>query len=127
MKGKTSLVLMEQAIMLLVLALAAALCLRVFAWADVRSQENAQRDQALDQLQSAAETLKAENGKGLEDGAYIVYFDADWKKCPAPGEFALGITPADSPEKLACAQLEVTRRDGKILGSLRVCWQEGTP
>ncbi len=58
MRRKTPLVLMEQAIMLLVFALAAVLCLRAFVWAEQRSAENSLRDEALLQAQNMAETLK---------------------------------------------------------------------
>ena len=45
MKNKTSLVLMELLVMVLRFALAAAGCLRCFAWAKLSSREIALRDQ----------------------------------------------------------------------------------
>ena len=63
MKNKASLLLMEQLIMILVFALAAALCLQVFAKAGEISQETLHRDQAVLLAQNAAELLKAENGR----------------------------------------------------------------
>ena len=47
MKNKTSLLLMEQLVMVLVFALAAALCLTVFVKADQISRETVRRDEAV--------------------------------------------------------------------------------
>ena len=46
MRSKAPLALMEQMVMVLVFALAAALCLQAFALADRISRQNAERDQA---------------------------------------------------------------------------------
>jgi len=62
MKSKTPLALIEQSLMLLVFALAAALCLGAFAWSDSASKNNAQRDTALLHAQSMAEALKSTKG-----------------------------------------------------------------
>ena len=59
MKSKATLVLMEQLVMLLVFALAAALCLNVFARADEISKQTARRDEAVLIAQNAAEILKS--------------------------------------------------------------------
>lgn len=62
MKNRTSLVLMEQLMMVLVFALAAALCLSVFVKADEISRDIAYRDEAVLIAQNAAEVLKATSG-----------------------------------------------------------------
>lgn len=59
MKNRTSLVLMEQLVMVLVFALAAALCLGVFVKADQISRETARRDEAVLLAQNGAEVLKS--------------------------------------------------------------------
>ena len=59
MRSKASLFLMEQLVMLLVFALAAALCLGVFVRADRISEETHQRDQAVILACNAAELLKS--------------------------------------------------------------------
>lgn len=59
MKNRASLVLMEQMIMVLVFALAAALCLRGFLKAEEISTRTARRDEAVWIAQNAAELLKA--------------------------------------------------------------------
>ena len=58
MKHRVSLTLMEQLVMVLVFALAAALCLGVFAKAEAISRETARREGAVVLAQSAAELLK---------------------------------------------------------------------
>lgn len=62
MKSKASLILMEQLVAVLVFALAAAMCLRLFVGAEQLSGELSRRDQAVTVAQNAAELLKA----GLE-------------------------------------------------------------
>ena len=59
MKNRTSLVLMEQLVMVLVFALAAALCLNIFVKADQISRETARRDEAILMAQNSAQVLKA--------------------------------------------------------------------
>ena len=62
MRSKAPLALMEQMVMVLVFALAAALCLQAFALADRISRQNAERDQALVAAQNAAEQVKQVRG-----------------------------------------------------------------
>jgi len=59
MKSKASLLLMEQLAMVLVFALAAALCLRIFVRADEISIQNGRQDRAVMIAQNAAELLKS--------------------------------------------------------------------
>lgn len=135
MKGKTSLTLIEQAIMLLVLALAAALCLRAFVWADTYSKENSHRDRAMTQLQNAAEVLKANHGDlsaaaetlggQAEEGVWTIFWDENWVQSQSPDAFRLQATPQDSETNfLGRALLELRQQDGTVLGSLQIAWQE---
>ena len=57
MRSKASLFLMEQLIMVLVFALAAALCLQVFVRAEEISLESARRDEAVIVARNAAELV----------------------------------------------------------------------
>ena len=59
MRSKASLSLMELLVMVLVFALAAALCMQAFARAREISLETAQRDEAVVLAQNGAELLKA--------------------------------------------------------------------
>ena len=135
MKKNASLALMEQAIMVLILAVAAALCLRLFAWADLRSLENTRQDQALVQLQSAAEVLKSQKGDvssaaqihggKAENGQWLLYFDAQWASSEQDRAFYLQATPLETEDSLlGSALLEVFQADGQSLGALQIYWQE---
>ena len=93
MRSKAPLLLMEQMIMLLVFALAAALCLQVFAKSDSDSKHTEARDHAVVLAQSAAETIRhcggeasqalesaaAMLGAGWENGVLRADYDGDWK------------------------------------------------
>ena len=136
MKRKASLTLMEQAIMLLVFALAAALCLRAFFWADTRSLESAYRDRALIELQSAAEVLKQHGGDftaaaqahggNVENGCWILTFDESWNLADSGDAFRLCATPEPcNTDYLGGASMELTGQDGRSLAALTVYWQEG--
>jgi hypothetical protein len=135
MKSKAPLALIEQAIMLVVFALAAALCLQAFVWADTQSRQTTLRDQALVQVQSAAEVLKHCGGDfsaaaaiqgGTWDGAsWILWYDEDWNSSDGTGTYRLCVTPETSGTAgLGAAQVEAAQADGLSLASLRVCWQE---
>ena len=124
MRSKAPLALIEQAIMLLVFALAAALCLKAFVWADQQSEHVYAQDAALLQAQNAAETLKACNGDfaqaaslygGTWDGG--VWIISDHEVC-------IRVTPRESGQKyLGVAVVEVTG-GGETLVQLPVSWQE---
>lgn len=63
MKNRTTLVLMEQLVMILVFALAAAICLQLFVGADRISRQTLQRDRAVEMASNGAETVKAAKGE----------------------------------------------------------------
>lgn len=134
MRSKAPLALMEQAVMLVVFALAAVLCLKAFVWADLRSAENAQADRALLQVQSAAETLKSCRGScpdaaeimgGTWDGTcWSIRYDENWTETDREAAYLLRATPFDTAEKyLGGAQVEVLKGE-TALASLTVNWQE---
>lgn len=62
MRSKAPLALMEQMVMLLVFALAAALCLQAFVKSDAISKKSEERDQAAVIAQNAAETIRHYGG-----------------------------------------------------------------
>lgn len=77
MRNRASLVLMEQLVMVLVFALAAALCLQVFVRAEEISLETERRDEAVRIAQNAAQLLKAggdeeETEINLSGAGYVV-------------------------------------------------------
>ena len=135
MKSRASLSLIEQTMMLLIFALAAALCLRGFVLAGTRSRTYADRDQALLCAQNAAQTLKACGGDyaaaaelcgGKWDGAaWVIGYDEAWEECESPSSYRLEIRPAvRQTELLGGASLQVSGADGTLLAQLEVNWQE---
>ena len=73
MRNKSPLALMEQLVMVLVFALAAALCLQVFMFADLTSERNAAIDRAVTECQNAAEILKASGGDLAHAQPFCIY------------------------------------------------------
>jgi hypothetical protein len=135
MRGKAALSLIEQSIMLLVFAFAAAICLKAFVWADNKSALEQAQDMATVQLETAAETIKyyrgnfevtaAElGGKAQGDELYVNYGE-DWAVGSASPCYFLKAARLDSGnELLGQARLELTDSDGEVLSTLAVCWQE---
>lgn len=62
MKSKAPLLLMEQMVMLLVFALAAAICLQSFVLSDRMSRRGEARDRGVTLAQTAAETIRHQGG-----------------------------------------------------------------
>lgn len=112
MKSRASLLLMEQLIMILVFALAAAICLQIFARADSLSHETARRDGAVVLAQNAAELLKATQGEAdvqqtQDTASYRLEIIEELSTCPG------------------VAQVRIEVYDGQtLLYSLQTGWQE---
>lgn len=126
MKNKSALTLMELLIMLLVFALAAALCLQAFAAADRISEHSAALDRAVLEAQNAAETLK-NCGGDYESAANLyggTWDGGSWRVEVEAGQ--LTAAPQDSPHPLTdSALITVTDGDGAVLYTLSVTWQKG--
>ena len=131
MRSKTPLALMEQVIMVLVFALAAALCLRAFVYADTVSRDCEERDRAVMAAQTTAEALKLCRGDfakaermaeaALED-VDIVFAGSDYE---LRSGFAIAVTPAESGiEGLGCAEITALGANGETILTLTVAWQE---
>ena len=125
MKNRASFVLMEQLVMILVVALAAVVCLRAFLWSDQTSRKLAQRDEAVVLCQNAAETLKscadvaaaAEIlGAAWEEDAWVIH----------AGEIDLEIAETEPliPGLEQASVCAVDAQSGELLFSLTVGWQE---
>ena len=90
MKNKSPLALMEQLLMLMVFAIAAALCLQIFAISGRISRSIETRDNAMTVVQNAAESLKISNGNLAahasifggthSEGSWEIYYDANWEE-----------------------------------------------
>lgn len=135
MKSRAPLALMEQTVMVLVFALAAALCLRAFVLADGISRRVEATDRAVLWAESAADTLKARNGDlaqaaaelgGKLDGqCWTINLDEDWQETAEEPTYTLTVQPVESNQPLlGRAQIDVTAESGDSLFSLEVCWQE---
>lgn len=135
MRSKAPLTLIEQTVMILVFALAAALCLQVFVWADGKSRDNAARDHALLCAQNAAETLKgcrgdyvaaAEKFGGGWDGAvWVICYDSGWSESAGSEAYRLKVLPGEKRlAYLGGASVQVLDASGELLTQLDVYWQE---
>lgn len=115
MKHKASLLLMEQLVMILVFALAAALCLQTFAKAGEISEETARRDQAVVLASNGAELLKATAG------------DVEAAESLSRDGYRVTVVPRISPQPgLARAEIQVSFEEN-LLFSLETGWQEVLP
>ena len=147
MKSKTPLLLMEQMVMLLVFALAAALCLQAFVKSDNLSKASQNRDRALEEAQSAAEVIRhtrgdfeqaAEilNASVWQEDVFSINYGRDWTRSEpvqsgsgfAVYEFGyiLGVTRMESNVPgLGKAGVWVQEDEsGEDLIRFEVCWQE---
>ena len=138
MKSKAPLLLMEQMVMLLVFALAAALCLQAFVKSDGLSGNSEARDRAVTLCQTAAETVRHSGGNfneaaeklGLEFGqgsTMFRYYDENWEPLPiSEGPIPGGGIQAvlDAPPGLGKASVCVSEAHGEALFELEVAWQE---
>ena len=137
MKSKAPLALMEQMIMILVFALAAALCLRAFVSADALSRQRELRDRALTEGQSMAELVKGHGGNleeaaavyggRVEDGVWLCLFDEDWNltQDAASARCRLEVVPQEGEPGLGAAQVRGVSLDRSTqLFSFPIAWQE---
>lgn len=148
-RSKTPLALMEQVIMVLVFALAAALCLWVFTWSDRTSKAAEAADEAALVSQSVAETLKYEGrqtdgdvsnaleatadrlGGNFDNDVLTLYYNGDWEQTDAPDAYVLQVTeePAESGEsdsRLGKATVAVTdASSGEEIFQIPIAWQRG--
>ena len=126
MKSKSTLTVMELLIMLLVFALAAALCLQAFAGAHSISSGAADLDRAILEAQNAAETLKGcagnyEKAAALHGGCWegtcwtVEYEGGTLRAVPAESGIPL----------LGQAIITATDAEGTTLCTLTVGWQKG--
>ncbi|RKI63982.1 hypothetical protein D7V91_16925 [bacterium 1xD42-67] len=137
MRSKAPLILMEQMVMLLVFALAAALCLQAFVKSDTLSARSEARDRAVTLCQSAAEIIRSNGSNfntsaeqlGLEFGqgsTMFRYYDESWEPVPGlEGAYCLSVSGLyDTPPGLGKASVSVSEAEGDTLFELEVAWQE---
>ena len=137
MKSKAPLSLMEQLVMLLVFALAAALCLQVFVLSAQMSRRCEARDRAVTQVQNAAELLKGTGGDfrqcaaqlsgSAEDHLWQITYDENWVESETAADYRLTVTKLPT-EYTTLGSAEVCARtgSGEFLFGVTVSWQEVT-
>ena len=133
MKSKAPLTLVEQIVMVLIFAMAAAVCLEAFVFSHQYSGNLDEKAAALNEASNAAEILKScagdfsaaaeAYGGTTENGVWHVSYDKSWQ----PSENAYYCLTAAAAEGempyLGSAGISVTR-SGEEICALRVCWQE---
>lgn len=139
MKSKAPLILMEQTVMVLVFALAAAICVRGFVLSDSVSKTNAAQDAAMLRAESAAEIYKNCRGDGsaavkryggaIKGTIWTVYWDEGWKqvKTARQAAYRLQIQPeSKNTAKMGNATVKVfsLKKNEKMLLSFPLAWQE---
>ena len=121
--------------MLLVFAVAAALCLRTFFWSGSHSRQSLARDQAVMAAQSAAERLKATHGDlssalaplggHEEEGEWAIYYDENWQPVSHPADYYLTATLSHNDQPgLGSALVQVWDGSPEPLAALPISWQE---
>ena len=137
MKSKAPLVMMEQIVMILVFALAAALCLQAFVLSDSMSREGQRRDKAVLLCQNLAEECKASghagenvipvpDASGEISSAPVYYYDENSQLTESPSVYHVEAVRLSS-DVPALARAQVTAYDeatGKELFSMEFAWQE---
>ena len=148
-RSKAPLAMMEQMVMLLVFALAAALCLQAFVKSDEMSKRGEARDRAAALCQNAAETLRATGGdfswaekqlrpeggavSGSTEDALLVGYDEDWNEPSAHGKatrYNLRAQRVDSGTAglgKAAVWVELFEGEDEPLFEIEVAWQEVSP
>lgn len=135
MKSKAPLALMEQLVMLLVFALAAALCIQVFVLSSRMSQWCVARDRAVTEVQNAAEAVKAFAGDlklceallggTVEERHWQIAYDENWNTSMVDGAYHLITVMLPSPvPTLGVAEISAQTAGGDILFCVTISWQE---
>lgn len=144
MKSKAPLLLMEQMVMLVVFALAAALCVQAFVRSDASSARNEARDEAVVLCQNAAEAIRHSGGDleaaarqlGIPFGAYAqeepafsAHYNEDWSLSDTREyAYCLRAELVDiGVAGLGKASVSVSEADGEALFEIEVAWQEVSP
>ena len=135
MRNKSTLVLIEHMVMLLVFALAAAVCLRMFALSGKLSRTYEATDGAVLAAQNTAELLKKNGTEWLakqpgvlhaETNTWTIFYDENWEASGAETmAYAVVVkVSGDAAPFLWRAELKVTTATGEELFRLPVAGQK---
>ena len=126
MKSKSPLVMLEQLIMLLVFALAAAMCLQAFALADSQSKTTIARDAAIIEVQQAAEVIKYCGGDMERAAAILGAEGSDSGLSLVSESYVVRAEKLSSGlELMGQARVFAETADGQCLFEVSLGWQEG--
>jgi len=117
----TGLFMTELLIAVGIFSLCAAVCLGLFAKAEVVRQDCADQDNAVEAAKSAAAAFRScgwRSGANGEDGVVTILYDNEWQPVEDEAAYTLTLTPV-SEKPCPEAELRVTRRDGTEL----LCWR----
>ena len=122
-KSKSPLALMEQVIMIVVFAFAAALCVQAFVMSDTMSKEAYTRDKAVMYCQSFAETIKART-KDREE--FLLYYNENWEECSEEeADYIAEFIITEQTEYLNKGKVSIKEKNEESeIFSLPVYWQE---
>lgn len=134
--SKPPLILMEQMVMVLVFALAAALCLQAFVKSDSISKKSEQRDRALVCAQNAMEVVRDCRGDmyaaaellGAQypgEDKLMIDYDSDWRISDGHMRYTLGaVTLASGVDGLGMAEVWVRDElEDRELVRMDIAWQ----
>ncbi|HHT24372.1 MAG TPA: hypothetical protein GXZ76_02480 [Clostridiaceae bacterium] len=129
--SKSRYFLVELLVNCLLFAVAAAICIAIFAHGNMTGKKSAALSMAVAEAQNVAESVKAAGGDlqvldtlldtGEEEGVYILRYDTDWRRLPDGADPVYELrTVIDIDEKnMLQADISVTDKEG-IIYTLRV-------
>lgn len=134
MKSKAPLSLMELAILVLVFAVAAAVCVRAFVYAGTESKRNAEIDRAVVLCEDAASVLKTVSGdrealphmldgRWSDDSTFVVEYADNWSVKETGGTYRMIIELKGGKAYLGSARIHVEKEDEELY-AISVAWQE---
>ena len=133
MENRSFLNLIEQQLMILVFAVAAAICIKTFVYSDMISRDTETRDRAVEAAQNVAECIKNSSGDialaasvlgGTEDGDdWVIMFDENWQEVTSDGEYTVRVSAEKRTGLYTAGRITVTDGDDTVF-SMPVSWQE---
>lgn len=124
-RSKAPLALMEQIIMILVFALASAICLQAFVYADHLSRTGEQTHTAMTKAQQVAEYCKANKGD-LDKICEVLPGDKIGERLiiPYPDEgMVVSLQLTENTAYLQKAKVSVRDQDGEEVYAIDIAWQ----
>ena len=136
-KSKAPLNLMEQVVMILIFAFAAALCVQAFVLADTMSKEAYARDKAAMISQTMAETVKSQHGdmekaavllgemaEATQEGLFMFY-DSAWEATDkASAKYIICMEVKEADDYISKGEINVlAAEEEEIIFTLPVSWQ----